>query len=75
MILDSIYEGKAPIARTKGVSRLNTRLGLYVYESRKLQLNRNKILINQNTFTLGNKLNYKNLSKLELQNFEYIFTK
>jgi hypothetical protein len=75
MIFDSIYENKAPISKTKGVSRLNTRLSLYVYESRKLQFNRNKILLNQNTFVFSNKLKCKNLSKLELQNFEYIFLK
>jgi len=63
MIFDSIYENKAPISKTKGVSRLNTRLSLYVYESRKLQFNRNKILLNQNTFIFSNKLKCKNLSK------------
>jgi len=75
MIFDSIYENKAPISKTKGVSRLNNRFSLYIYESRKLKFSKNKNLLNQNSYIFYNKLNYNNLSKLELQNFEYVFLK
>jgi hypothetical protein len=75
MIFDSIYENKAPISKTKGVSRLNNRFSLYIYESRKLQFNKNKALVLQNSYLFNNKLNYNNLSKLELENFEYTFLK
>jgi heme/copper-type cytochrome/quinol oxidase subunit 1 len=37
MLLDSFYEGRAPGARMRGVSRLSNRLGFYAYEIRKLQ--------------------------------------
>jgi hypothetical protein len=36
MLLDSFYENRAPSQRMRGVSRLNTRLSFYAYESRKL---------------------------------------
>ena len=42
MLLDSIYENRAPVAKTRGVSRLNTRLSFYAYELRKLQYYRRK---------------------------------
>jgi hypothetical protein len=42
MIFDSIYENRAPVSKTKGVSRLNTRLGFFAYEVRKLQYSRSK---------------------------------
>ena len=73
MIFDSIYESRAPISKNRGVSRLNNRFSLYVYESRKLQFNKNKSLLLQNSYLFNNKLSYNNLSKLELENFEYIF--
>jgi hypothetical protein len=73
MIFDSIYESRAPISKNRGVSRLNNRFSLYIYESRKLQFNKNKSLLLQNSYLFNNKLSYNNLSKLELENFEYIF--
>lgn len=36
MVLDSLYEGRSPVNKTLGVSRLNTRLAFYGYERRKL---------------------------------------
>lgn len=74
MIFDSIYESRAPISKTRGVSRLNTRLSLYVYEVRKLKYNNSKNLNNNNTYKNKNIIS-KNLSKLELENFEYTFLK
>lgn len=37
MLLDSFFENRAPLARMRGVSRLNNRLSFYAYESRKLR--------------------------------------
>lgn len=37
MLIDSLVEGRAPVRLTYGVGRLNTRLGFYIYEQRKLQ--------------------------------------
>ena len=73
MIFDSLYESRSPISKTKGVSRLNTRLSLYVYEIRKLKFFKNKILSNKNSYLIGSKPHHKNLAKLELSNFEYVF--
>jgi hypothetical protein len=71
MIFDSIYEGKAPINKTRGVSRLNTRLNLYFYESRKLRFSKNKnLVLNQKLRNIN-----KNIIKLELENYEYTFFK
>ncbi len=36
MLIDSFYENRAPLQRHYGVNRLNTRLGFYFYEARKL---------------------------------------
>jgi len=36
MLLDSFFEGRAPVSQTLGVPRLNTRLAFYAYERRKL---------------------------------------
>lgn len=38
MLLDSFAEGRAPVSRTQGVGRLNTRLAFAAYEARKLQI-------------------------------------
>jgi heme/copper-type cytochrome/quinol oxidase subunit 1 len=45
MFADSLYEGRAPVAKTRGVSRLNTRLSFYVYEIRKLAHMRQRSLV------------------------------
>ena len=45
MLLDSFYENRAPIARMRGVSRLNTRLAFYAYESRKLRYCQTRALV------------------------------
>jgi len=42
MVLDSVLESRAPQRKTFGVSRLNTRLAFYAYESRKLRYCRSK---------------------------------
>jgi hypothetical protein len=38
MLLDSFFEGRAPMSLTLGVPRLNTRLAFYAYERRKLTI-------------------------------------
>jgi heme/copper-type cytochrome/quinol oxidase subunit 1 len=74
MLIDSFIENRAPVARMKGVSRSNTRLNLYLYEPKKLRYNKNKLLLNNNYDS--NKRNfYKNIIKLEVNNFEYTFNK
>lgn len=45
MLLDSFYENRAPVARMRGVSRLNTRLAFYAYESRKLRYCQTRALV------------------------------
>lgn len=73
MIFDSIYENRSPVSKNKGISRLNNRFSLYTYEVRKLKFNKSKSLILNNSYLFNNKLHYNNLSKLELENFEYTF--
>jgi hypothetical protein len=45
MLIDSFYENRAPSQRMRGVSRLNTRLGFYAYECRKLSYYRARSLV------------------------------
>ena len=45
MLVDSFYENRAPSQRMRGVSRLNTRLGFYAYECRKLSYYRTRSVI------------------------------
>jgi heme/copper-type cytochrome/quinol oxidase subunit 1 len=45
MFADSFYENRAPVSKTRGVSRLNTRLAFYVYEIRKLNHMRQRSLV------------------------------
>lgn len=45
MLVDSFYENRAPSQRMRGVSRLNTRLGFYAYECRKLSYYRTRSLV------------------------------
>jgi cytochrome c oxidase subunit I len=45
MLADSFYENRAPISKTRGVSRLNTRLAFYTYEIRKLAHWRQRSLV------------------------------
>jgi len=75
MLLDSVYENRAPISKTRGVSRLNTRLSFFAYEIRKLKYYRNK---SQNLIKRpvnGNSVIglYAVAATSELLNFEYIF--
>lgn len=37
MLIDSFMESRAPVAKNRGVSRLNTRLAFLTYEIRKLR--------------------------------------
>jgi heme/copper-type cytochrome/quinol oxidase subunit 1 len=47
MLLDSFYENRAVVSRSRGVSRLNTRLSFYTYEIRKLRQFRSRSLVLQ----------------------------
>jgi len=78
MLLDSIYENRAPIAKTKGVSRLNVRLSFFAYEIRKLKYSRSKSqsLVK---YSLGRYSSITTVYSLgylaESVNFEYLFYK
>ena len=77
MIFDSLYEGRAPVSKTKGVSRLNTRLAFYVYEIRKIKYNRSKaLLLPKLVKKRRDELSvYKLGYEAELTNFTYVFKK
>lgn len=45
MLIDSFYESRASAQRMRGVSRINTRLSFYAYESRKLRYFQTKALM------------------------------
>ena len=76
MIFDSLYENRAPISKTKGVSRLNTRLSFYAYEIRKLKFYRAKSLFlarKPNRSALSAEL-YQMCYDTEMVHFEYVLT-
>jgi cytochrome c oxidase subunit 1 len=76
MIFDSLYENRAPISKTKGVSRLNTRLSFYAYEIRKLKFYRSKSLFlarKPNRSALNAEL-YQMCYDAEMVHFEYVLT-
>lgn len=75
MLLDSVYENKSPISKTKGVSRLNTRLSFFAYEIRKLKYfnGKSQNLIRGNITSSSKSRVYKLSSILEITNFEYVF--
>ena len=72
MLADSFYENRAPISKTRGVSRLNTRLAFYTYEIRKLAhwKQRSLILLRQPR----NPSTAQILSDLETTAAEYVFS-
>lgn len=73
MLIDSLLEGRAPVRPTYGVGRLNTRLGFYVYEQRKLQHWQQKALtLPVNKPSLANSL-YHHTYGSELPVFTYTF--
>jgi heme/copper-type cytochrome/quinol oxidase subunit 1 len=76
MLVDSFYENRAPEDSRRGVSRLNTRLGFYTYEARKLQTfqKRGLFLYRQNHYGTGLQL-YGACYRLESIQAEYIFFK
>jgi len=73
MILDSFYENRAPVARMRGVSRLNTRLAFYAYESRKLRYCQTRALV-LNTSSSKNSDLFKFCWNAETVAVEYVFT-
>lgn len=75
MLLDSVYENKAPVSKTKGVSRLNTRLSFFAYEIRKLKYfnGKSQNLLRGGISTSSKSRIYKLSSTFEVTNFEYIF--
>jgi len=76
MLFDSLYENRAPVSKTKGVSRLNTRLGFYAYEIRKLKFYRSKSLFLSRRAAPHQRPElalYQLCYESEMVHFEYIF--
>ena len=75
MLLDSVFENRAPVSKTRGVSRLNTRLSFFAYEVRKLKYYRTKSqnLVNRPHPSGAAGVIYSTAAAAELLNFEYIF--
>jgi cytochrome c oxidase subunit 1 len=72
MFADSFYENRAPISKTRGVSRLNTRLAFYVYEIRKLNHMRQRSLVLARPTRAQSPAAC--LARLETSAAEYVFT-
>ena len=72
MFADSFYENRAPISKTRGVSRLNTRLAFYVYEIRKLNHMRQRSLVLSRPTRAQSPAAC--LARLETSAAEYVFT-
>ena len=75
MLFDSLYENRAPVSKTKGVSRLNTRLSFYAYEVRKLKYNRSRGLFLSRRLSASQCPEvslYQMCYDVEMVNFEYI---
>ena len=76
MLLDSLYENRAPVSKTKGVSRLNTRLSFYAYEIRKLRYSRSRslTLLKRSHNSKGTVSDlYLFASRSEQVSYEYVF--
>jgi hypothetical protein len=74
MLADSFYENRAPVSKTRGVGRLNTRLSFYTYELRKLRSYQVKALPLLRRPGPTARLNlYRQCSELESTNIEYRF--
>jgi cytochrome c oxidase subunit I len=72
MLADSFYENRAPISKTRGVSRLNTRLAFYTYEIRKLAHWRQRSLVLLRPKATPSVAS--TLYSLETSSAEYVFT-
>ncbi len=72
MLLDSFYENRAPVSRMRGVSRLNTRLAFYAYESRKLRYCQNRALVLNRGVTANSDL-FRFCWNAETVAVEYVF--
>lgn len=72
MLMDSFYENRSPVSKTRGVSRLNTRLAFYTYEIRKLTHWRHRSLVLLRSKSV--KSIPAQLSGLETSAAEYTFT-
>ena len=72
MFADSLYENRAPVSKTRGVSRLNTRLAFYSYEIRKLSHMRQRSLVLARRGSAQPSAGA--LSRLEVSAAEYVFS-
>jgi len=73
MLLDSFYENRAPTQRMRGVSRLNTRLGFYAYEARKLRALRAASLPLLRPTHVGDRALFAFCWTAETSSVEYVF--
>jgi hypothetical protein len=74
MLIDSFYENRAPSQRMRGVSRLNTRLGFYAYECRKLTYYRTRSLVLLRGAPASARTLHQFCWQAETVAFEYTFT-
>lgn len=78
MIFDSLRQSRAVIRNTFGVSRYNTRLSFYLYESARLDFLQKKawsfFRIFNKSFAKLNVSNYVNFEELETTVYSYNFT-
>lgn len=79
MIFDSLRQAKAVVRNTFGISRYNTRLNFYIYETSRLLFVQQKcwsfFRLVQPTFLKLNGLNYMNYEHLETTLYTYSFAK
>jgi heme/copper-type cytochrome/quinol oxidase subunit 1 len=79
MIFDSIRQGKAVVRNTYGISRFNTRLNFYLYESsRLLHVQRRNLFLFKPSEIINlklNNLNFTNYEHLETTLMSYTFYK
>jgi hypothetical protein len=77
MLVDSFYENRAPLQRHYGVNRLNTRLGFYFYEARKLHAYRLRSLplLRGQPTPMSSAALYELGARSELSCFVYTFKK
>lgn len=75
MLIDSFMENRAPLARNRGVSRLNTRLAFLTYEIRKLKLcqQKSQVLLRNNSSVETRSDLYRFTLQAESASFEYVF--
>lgn len=73
MLIDSFFENRAPAQRMRGVSRINTRLSFYAYESRKLRYFQTRALVLHRPMQVSSRALYQFCWSSESEAMEYVF--